>query len=69
MTIVVDYPLSVFCLAKLAVEMANPIQALNENFFYNSMLARALVQLMPISGKYHLPIYLLSTFKYRKTNN
>lgn len=31
--------------------MANPIQALNENFFYNSMLARALVQLMPISGK------------------
>lgn len=51
-----DYSLSVFCLAKLAVKMANPIQALNENFFYNSMLARALVQLMPISGKYPLPI-------------
>lgn len=37
--------------------MANPIQALNENFFYNSMLARALVQLMPITGRYF--VYLL----------
>ncbi|XP_025832230.1 uncharacterized protein LOC108735995 [Agrilus planipennis] len=27
--------------------MANPIQALNENFFYNSMIARSLIQLMP----------------------
>ncbi|KAB0802060.1 hypothetical protein PPYR_04246 [Photinus pyralis] len=27
--------------------MANPVQALNDNFFYNSMLARALVPLIP----------------------
>lgn len=27
--------------------MANPIQSLNENFVYNSMLARALIQLLP----------------------
>ncbi|KAF2881076.1 hypothetical protein ILUMI_25097 [Ignelater luminosus] len=31
--------------------MANPLQSLNENFFYNSMLARALVQLLPANDR------------------
>ena len=31
--------------------MASPSRALNENFAYNSMLARALLQLMPVRGK------------------
>ncbi|KAF5295132.1 hypothetical protein FQA39_LY13283 [Lamprigera yunnana] len=38
--------------------MANPVQALNENFFYNSMLARALVPLLPALNRTAIRMWL-----------
>lgn len=38
--------------------MANPIQSLNENFVYNSMLARALTQLLPSTEKGIIRVWL-----------
>ncbi|KAK4882892.1 hypothetical protein RN001_006211 [Aquatica leii] len=38
--------------------MANPVQALNDNFFYNSMLARALVPLLPALNRSPIRMWL-----------
>lgn len=36
----------------MAAEETGRINPLDQNFFYNSMLAKALVQLLPPNGKY-----------------
>lgn len=38
--------------------MANPVQALNENFVYNSLIARSLVPLMPASDRPQLRLWI-----------
>lgn len=39
--------------------MTNPVQSLNENFVYNSLIARALVPLMPASNRSSLRLWIL----------